>query len=257
MERESGCCENIVFYAGPGAPESLVSLVEGRLHCPVSRDVPPDGAHPVYLRGDGRGLALVGKECVLQGDFSGLLRRLTPNNLNGELIVKAVRFLQDPGPKVVVDATAGLGEDAFLLAAAGHRVILYERDPIIGLLLMDAMMRGQGDERLGEILERMELRMEDSITAMPGLTRSPDVVVLDPMFPQRQKSGLIKKKFQLLHLLEKPCGDEEALLRAAIACSPRRIVVKRPAKGPYLAGRKPSYEIKGGSTRYDCIVCRG
>ena len=66
-------------------------------------------------------------------------------------------------------------------------------------------------------------------------------------------SGALKK-FQLLHHLEAPCTDEEGLLRAAIACGPRKVVIKRPAKGPYLAGIKPSYSIDGKAVRYDCII---
>lgn len=100
----------------------------------------------------------------------------------------------------------------------------------------------------------MQLHSEDSIKALEEQTVHPDVVVLDPMFPKRQKSGLIKKKFQLLQQLEQPCAEEDALLQAAISCGPRRIVIKRPLKGPYLAGVKPSYSIKGKSVRYDCIV---
>ena len=64
----------------------------------------------------------------------------------------------------------------------------------------------------------------------------------------------MKKKFQLLHRLERPCDDEDALLRAAVAAGPRKVVVKRPVKGPFLAGVKPSYSLAGKAVRYDCIV---
>ena len=84
--------------------------------------------------------------------------------------------------------------------------------------------------------------------------KRPDVIYLDPMFPERQKSGLVKKKFQLIHYLEAPAENEEALMQAAIAARPLKIVVKRPAKGPYLAGLKPSYSLDGKAIRYDCYV---
>jgi 16S rRNA (guanine1516-N2)-methyltransferase len=80
------------------------------------------------------------------------------------------------------------------------------------------------------------------------------VILLDPMFPERQKSALVKKKFQLLQQLECPCTDEEELLQAAINAKPRKIIIKRPAKGPFLANRKPDYSISGKAIRYDCIV---
>ena len=153
-----------------------------------------------------------------------------------------------------VDATAGLGEDAFLLAAAGFSVRLYERDPVIAALLRDALSRAAALPDLAAIVGRMELFETDSLTALPQLGFNPDVVLLDPMFPARQKSALIKKKFQLLQQLEQPCTDEDALLHAAIASAPYKIVIKRPLKGAWLADRKPDYSLKGKTIRYDCIV---
>ena len=80
------------------------------------------------------------------------------------------------------------------------------------------------------------------------------MIFLDPMFPERQKSALIKKKMQLLQKLESPGTDEQAMLDAAMAVRPRKIVVKRPLKGPFLAGRKPDYSISGKAIRCDCYV---
>ena len=84
----------------------------------------------------------------------------------------------------------------------------------------------------------------------------PDLIYLDPMFPQRRKSGLIGKKLQLLQKLEQPCSAQEEadLLDAAMAVHPRRIVIKRPLKGPYLNGKKPHYSLEGKAIRYDCFV---
>lgn len=41
---------------------------------------------------------------------------------------------------------------------------------------------------------------------------------------------------------------------AAIAASPRKIVIKRPLKGPYLADIKPDYSLVGKAIRYDCFL---
>ena len=84
----------------------------------------------------------------------------------------------------------------------------------------------------------------------------PDVIYLDPMFPERSKSSLVKKKFQLLHELERPCDSEEELLEAAISARPRKIVIKRPRKAPSLAGRAPSHTLSGKKIRYDVIALR-
>ena len=201
---------------------------------------------------DENGLSLVGNGLTLRGDLREMLPRLRPHALSGELLVKAAKLKNFDGVPTAVDATAGLGEDALLLAAAGFRVTLFEHDPVIAALLRDSLERAANDPALAEIVGRMELCEGDSIEALPRL--SPDVVFLDPMFPARQKSALIKKKFQLLQQLERPCSDEDALLAAALQASPRKIVIKRPLKGPFLAGRKPDYSLAGKAVRYDCIV---
>ena len=229
------------------------------------------------------GLTLVGDGMEVRGDFARMLSRVRPGKLERELLVRAAKAKGAPSP-VAVDATAGLGEDSFLLAAAGFQVRMYESDPVIAALLRDALARAKADPSLAGIACRMELFEEDSVRAMAAIAktggaegegasapepaaatdgqaagpafgmRAPDVIYLDPMFPERRKSAAVKKKFQLIHHLEKPCSNEEEMLLAAIAAKPRKVVVKRPAKGPYLAGIKPSYSIAGKAVRYDCIT---
>ena len=215
--------------------------------------VESDEACATSLRRDERGLALVGEGMELRGDFSQLLPRIRKDRLAGELLVRAakVRGCTEPW---AIDATAGLGEDSFLLAAAGFRVSMYESDPIIAALARDAITRAQADPDLADIARRMELFEEDSIEAMAHLGDTPDVIYLDPMFPERRKSAAVKKKFQLIHHLEAPCQNEGALLAAAISAGPRKVVVKRPAKGPHLAGVKPSHSLAGKAVRYDVII---
>lgn len=218
-----------------------------------------------------RGLALVANGMELRGDFTRLLPRLRPGNLHRELVVRAAKVKGAAHP-AVIDATAGLGEDSLLLAASGFSVTLYERDPVIAALLRDALERACEVPELAESVSRMRLVEGDSIAALEELaellgtianggpdsraitTAQPDVVLLDPMFPSRRKSASVKKKLQLLQLLEKPCDDEGRLLRAALAARPRKVVVKRPAKGPALGGVKPSYSLAGKAIRYDVII---
>lgn len=204
------------------------------------------------------GLCLKSGDLRLIPDFETMASRLTPGNLNGEAIVKAARFKGDDCPLTAIDATAGLGEDSLLLAAAGFTVHMYERNPVIAALLSDALKRAEKSENplITDAISRMVFHPCDSIEAMKSLDFTPDVVVLDPMFPKRQKSGLIKKKFQLLQQLEAPADDETALFDAAVLANPRKVIIKRPAKGPFLAGRKPSYSIKSGNIRYDCLTLR-
>ena len=209
------------------------------------------GAEGLALRQTARGLALAGGGMELVPDLTRMLPRLVPGRLQRELLVRAARVRGAEEPWAV-DATAGLGEDSLLLAAAGFRVTLFERDETIAALLADSLERAAADERLADAVARMTLLAGDSVSALPEL--SPDVVLLDPMFPDRGKSASAKKKLQLIQMLERPCEDEEALLAAALAAHPRKVVIKRPAKGPTLAGVKPSYSLAGKAIRYDVIV---
>lgn len=212
-----------------------------------------EAAEGLELRRDDEGLALVGDGMVLRADFSRLLPRLRADRIGRELLVRAARTRGVATP-TAVDATAGLGEDSLLLAAAGFTVTMFEKDPVIAALLRDALDRAANDSRLAEAVARMTLVEGDSVAGLRELGFSPDVVFLDPMFPERTKSAAVKKKFQLLHHLERPCEDEEGLLAAALSARPRKVVIKRPPKGPWLAGAKPSHSLTGKAVRYDVIV---
>ena len=214
---------------------------------------------PLALRIGEEGLSLVGDGMVLRADFVSMLPRLRPGKLQGEMLVRAAKLKGAPSPKAF-DATAGFGEDSLLLAAAGFDVTLYENDPVIAALLQDALERAKTHLELASIVKRMHFHEGDSIGALKRMAEAdsademPDIVYLDPMFPARSKSAAVKKKFQLLHHLERPCSNQEEILEAALSVHPRKVIVKRPIKGPHLADRKPSYSLAGKAVRYDCIV---
>ena len=225
--------------------------------CSEAAFIPDPGL--LYLKVSRDGLSLMRDGMELRPDFAEMLPRIKQGALQREMLVKAARVKGVEAPRAV-DATAGLGEDSLLLAAAGFTVTLCEADPVIAALLEDALARASAHEVLGPIVERMHLVAGDSRIALERAGAStgaqPDVVYLDPMFPGRTKSAAVKKKFQLIHGLERPTEplDEESLLQAAFAAHPRKVVIKRPVKGPYLAGVKPSHAIAGKAVRYDCIV---
>ena len=200
------------------------------------------------------GLFLTDGKLSISVDFREMLPRIKQSNLQTEMLVKAARIKGQDMPQTLIDATAGFGEDSLILAAAGFQVTMYEFDEVIAALLEDGLERAREIPELRDIVGRMKVRCEDSTIAQKKLDFTPDVVLLDPMFPTRQKSALIKKKFQLIQQLEKPCSTEKELLEAAEMAKPKRIVIKRPLKGPYLADRKPSYSLKGKAIRYDCLV---
>ena len=201
------------------------------------------------------GLTLTDGAMNVRGDFARMLLRLKPANLSRELLVKAAKIKADGDERPrAVDATAGLGDDSLLLAAAGFDVMLIERNPVIAALLQDALERATQHPELTSIVEHMKLIEGESIELLPHLDFEPDIVLLDPMFPEKSKDAAAKKKLQMLQRLEQPCDDEQALLDAACAARPRKVVIKRPIKGPHLADHKPSYSLSGKAIRYDVIA---
>lgn len=244
----------IISKAENEADKQEAERIAKHMCLPLVEDLPEGDKEELMLRFDSHGLALVKGELVLRGDFTTMHKRLKPANLRGELLVRAAKMKEPKEERIAVDATAGMGEDALLLAASGFHVRLYEYNPIIAALLRDALRRAALVPELEEAVSRMQLFEENSVHAMPDLQIRPDVILLDPMFPARQKSGLIKKKFQLIQELEQPCEDAEALMHAAVMAQPHKIIVKRPLKGPNLADMKPNYAIEGKGIRYDCIT---
>ena len=232
------------------APEMAETEAAARLREQFHSDAPEDAS---VLRLDGDGLTLCSDGQELRGDFSRLLPRLK-GGVSKEFLVRAAKIKNADGPLTAIDATAGLGEDSFFLAAAGFHVTLYERNPVIYALLRDALERAAQVPELAEIAARMTALHGNSIEAMAQAHPAPDVVLLDPMFPARQKSALVKKKLQMIQKLEFPCLDEVELIRAAMEAKPKKLIIKRPPKGPHLAGIKPDHSIEGKAVRFDCIV---
>ena len=141
-----------------------------------------------------------------------------------------------------------------LLDKPGEELTLYEQNPVVAVLLKDALRRAKKHPKLKDIAARMQLVEGNSIDELKSRVDDIDLIYLDPMFPGRQKSGLINKKLQLIQKLEPPCSDEVKLFEAAIQAKPSKIIVKRPLKSPFLAGKNPTYELKGKAIRYDCYA---
>lgn len=170
---------------------------------------------------------------------------------SGQMIAKAVGI--QPGVRpTIVDATAGLGRDAFVLACLGCQVQMIERNPIVAALLADGLRRARLDSQVVGIVQRMPLLVGDAIELMTAWTGDvPQVVHLDPMFPTRDKSALVKKEMRLFKPLVGADDDAPDLLAAALALASHRVVVKRPRKAPAIAGTAPTYSLDGKSSRYD------
>lgn len=171
-----------------------------------------------------------------------------------ELLAKAVGLKGRPTLRVL-DATAGLGRDAYILATLGAHVTLIERSPILALLLQDAM--SHISER--EVQNRLQFVQSDAITWLTQQSNSGsfpyDVICLDPMFPERVKSAAVKKEMLILRDLVGQDLDADALFAAAFACPVSRIVVKRPIHAPMLGAKcEPTFSLKGRANRFDVYI---
>lgn len=172
----------------------------------------------------------------------------------GQLIARAcgLRKLKNP---TVVDVTAGLGQDAFVLATLGCQVTMIERSPILAALLRDGLERARVATWFNELqLNFIEM---DSLQYLNELKTSVDVIYLDPMFPKKTKSALVKKEMRILRQLVGEDLDAAQLLARARQIAKHRVVVKRARLAPTLDDTKPDLVYSGKSCRFDVYTQRG
>ncbi|MEG0281493.1 MAG: 16S rRNA (guanine(1516)-N(2))-methyltransferase RsmJ [Morganella sp. (in: enterobacteria)] len=190
-------------------------------------------------------------------DFAGgtMAHRRRFGGGRGEAVAKAVGIKKSYVPSVV-DATAGLGRDAFVLASLGCRVRMIERHPVVAALLDDGLQRAYQDSEIGSWMrERMVLIHASGIDALADISPPPEVVYLDPMYPHRQKSALVKKEMRVFQSLVGADEDADKLLAPALALATRRVVVKRPDYAEPLAGQKAPAALETKSHRFDIYPC--
>lgn len=220
--------DKIVVCIGKGGQRDMAESFAKRTGVPIL-DKPGENLTVLF---DAKGVSLTGYGLTYQGDFEGMLHRVSDGRLAHEMLVRAAKTTETDLKGI--DATAGMGEDAFLLAAYGYDMTLYEQNPVVAVLLKDALRRAKKHPQLKEIAGRMKLVEGNSVEELKTRVDAVDLIYLDPMFPGRQKSGLINKKLQLIQKLEPPCSDEVELFEAAIQAKPSKIIVKRPLKFRFL-----------------------
>ncbi|MHA7879366.1 MAG: class I SAM-dependent methyltransferase [Saccharospirillum sp.] len=220
----------------------------------VLQQTHPVDVHPdtVYLTSQNEALALAHgafpkqKPVVVDFYSPAALHRQRYGGGRSQAIAKAIGLAQRPG-LTVLDATAGLGRDAGVLASLGAQVWMLERHPIVRLLLTDGLIRAY---QSGLSFSRLQL-LEGDLLQGASLGDAPDVVYLDPMFPERRSRAAVKKEMSLFHDLIGPDADADALLAPALAIARHRVVVKRPRHAPDLAGVRPALVLAGKSSRFD------
>lgn len=195
------------------------------------------------------------QEGKLQVDFVGgaVAHRLKFGGGRGQDLAKAMGLRGGKTP-IVVDATAGLGRDSFLLASLGAQVTMIERSEKMHALLVEGMEKAaQEGGELREIIERMTLLHGDAKDLLPGLAG--EAVLIDPMHPPRKNSALVKRELRQVREIVGTDEDAADLLRAALEHARKRVVLKWPAKADPIEGvRACSHQILGKSTRYDVFM---
>ena len=188
-------------------------------------------------------------------DFTGgaVGHRLRAGGGRGQALPRAAGFSKGRTPQVV-DATAGLGRDAFLLASLGAEVTLIERAPQVHNLLHDGMARATaaGGE-VAEIISRMTLVSGDAKLLLPNMAA--EVVLVDPMHPPRGNSALVKQEMRLLRDIVGTDADALDLMQVALKAASKRVALKWPLRAALLAGLPPpSHQIRSKTTRYDVFM---
>ncbi len=173
----------------------------------------------------------------------------------GQLIAKAVGLKKGALPRVL-DLTAGLGRDAFVLASLGCEVQMVERSPLVAALLRDGLERASRVDEISAVATRMTLVEQESSAYLQQLNAesAPEICYLDPMYPHSKKSALPGKEMRLFRVVVGEDLDSAELLSQARRVATKRVVVKRPRKAPVLAQLQPNFQINGKSTRYDVYL---
>ena len=171
-----------------------------------------------------------------------------------QTIAKAIGIKANNKPSVL-DATAGLGQDAFVFASLGCQVTLLERHPVVAALLDDGLNRAYDDPDIGGWMrERMRLLPKITLKEITHYLPNVDVVYLDPMYPHREKSALVKKEMQVFQKLIGFDVDADEFLPYAFQLATKRVVVKRPKYAEPLNQQNPSVTFDMKNNRFDVYI---
>jgi 16S rRNA (guanine1516-N2)-methyltransferase len=182
-----------------------------------------------------------------------ILHRLKYGKGRGQNLAKAVGMKFNKN-RTIIDATAGLGYDAFILASLGANVTLIERSEKIHGLLKDGISEAMlyGGE-ISKIVDRMNLLFGDSKDILPSI--SPEVVLIDTMYKDRKKSALVKNNMRLVREVVGSDPDYIDLINVALNCASKRVVIKQPRYAEPLKDIKAcSHQILGKTIRYDVYI---
>ena len=256
--------ESLAVSICPGGDNVSATNFAERVGLEILGEVKPskETRFPFLMMYDNNGPSLVetgkGAPGPVRADFvSGKVdHRRKFGGGKGQLIAKAVGLKSGITPHVL-DATAGLGRDAFVLASLGCQVTLIERSPVVAELLSAGLNQARLSYEVAPVINLMTMINADSIGWLQSQTETvADVIYLDPMFPERDKSSLVKKEMRLFKPLVGGDLDASELLKAALNKARYRVVVKRPRKAPEIEGVRPTLKLEGKSSRYDIYTLK-
>lgn len=248
---------SVIVFCDEGVCQQLAERCADQLGVPCVSVVTTDVTCVVHVTSDGVFLLFPAypRWRPWRVDFlsSRWLRRAGAIRHTKELLAQAVGV--SPGQAcTVLDATAGCGEDGWLLALMGCDVTLCERSPVMAMMLQDGVLRAQHDARFQHV--RAQCVASDATEWLRQGDRAYDVIYLDPMFPETGSSAVPQKTMVMLRELVGTDPDADQLLEVVWGHARQRIVVKRSKVAPVLAGRKPSFQKKGRTHRFDVYLCQ-
>lgn len=263
MVIQSLCSSSIAIYQPEADLSGKAEILAKKLALPLVRQEKPVTVKYDFLliyTTEGLGLKQMGEKktspLIISFTSPTMTYRVKHGGGRRQALARAIGLKKGQHP-TVIDATAGLGRDAFILACLGCQVHMLERSTILAVLLEDALQRAAKSELTAEtITNRLLFSHRDSHDFLQNLKPDnfPDVIYLDPMYPERTKSSLVKKEMRILRGLVGDNQDAVELLNLALLRVLNRVVVKRPRLAPTLSTLKPSHQITGKTSRFDVYL---
>jgi len=247
----------VTFTRGEELLRKKGELLARKLHLPLV-EKKSDSASDLFLCYTKEGLELQLRGVLnasLRVDFlsDSLTYRIQHGGGIKQALARAVGIKPGIRPSVL-DCTAGLGKDSFILASLGCRVTMIERNLLLAALLEDGLERAGEKKELQEVITNLTLLQGEATEILPTLTPPMDTVYLDPMYPHSKKSALNRQEMRIIRRLVGDDHDAGKLLESALEYAKKRVVVKRPKGAPLLSARQPSHVIKMKNSRYDVYM---
>lgn len=165
-------------------------------------------------------------------------------------LVKAVGGHSDE-KRCLWDMTAGLCNDSLIFLGLGFEVFAFEREKSVYALSLDALLRTQENELLKNIFTHLNIENSDSSGILQENREAPDVIYLDPMYPEKKKSALPSKEMQILQLIASETKMLEEFLLGCIKKARQRVVIKRPLWAKVICQDRLTHSYEGKAVRFD------